>query len=148
MREKESFLDKEHTELLEKIQELSMREGDVGESFKAVMKIFSFHLDREEETVIPLLEYLRRRALKEPEPMHERISTASRGFQQEYGSMLSEHREIETLLEAAERSSSAKVNEVLDLIRALRHHVEIEEEILYPAALAAGTLFNLENPHA
>lgn len=146
MREKTSFLDKEHTHLLEEIQELSMSDGATGESFKSLMSTFSAHLDREEETVMPLLEYLRNWASGNVQMEIDSVPTASRDFQKEYGTMIAEHKEISAMLNSIERSDSVRVRGVSDLIGELRHHVEIEEEILYPAALAAGELFKLRKP--
>lgn len=146
MEEKISFLDREHTHLLEEIQELSMNEGTAGESFKSLLRVFSAHLDREEETVMPLLEYLRNRVAGNSELKNERISAASRDFQLEYGTMIAEHKEISEILKSIEICDTVAISGALNLIGELRHHVEIEEEILYPAALAAGVLFKLERP--
>ena len=58
MKDKESFLDREHTEILETLQAASFTEGSTKRIFSEMLSIFSYHLDREEETVMPLLHYL------------------------------------------------------------------------------------------
>ena len=63
MKDKESFLDREHTEILETLQAASFTEGSTKRIFSEMLSIFSYHLDREEETVMPLLHYLSERCL-------------------------------------------------------------------------------------
>ncbi|MCL4328508.1 MAG: hemerythrin domain-containing protein [Candidatus Thermoplasmatota archaeon] len=144
MESETSYLDNEHTELLEGMQNLSACDTEVGHAFKDIARVFSYHLDREESTVIPLLKYLRRKAEGECESSRERLLAASENFHVEYDSMLKEHGEIEKLLGSVESIGVGMERSVSDLIHDLRHHVEIEEEILYPAALAAGNLFMME----
>lgn len=139
-----SILDREHKHLLEEIQELSGCDGELGETFREVGKEFSSHLHKEEETVVPLLEYLGNRSEPNQRSLIGNVAVASENFQMEYQSMLEEHQHLGLILETVDKLGTTPNTRALGLVHELQHHIAIEEEILYPAALAAGDLFRLE----
>ncbi len=143
MENKESFLDREHSELLESLQELSSSGGCNSRIFSDILKTFSYHLDREEETVVPLLGYLKCRIDRSCKPDVGKLRSAWDDFTKLHDTMLEEHREIKELLSEVKNQPETSLKEQR-LIRTLEHHVEIEEEILYPASMAAGVLTTVD----
>lgn len=55
MSDSESVMKNEHGELLELLEGISGKGGRTGEIFSEILGLFRQHLEREEETVIPLL---------------------------------------------------------------------------------------------
>ncbi|AKA49518.1 hypothetical protein IX51_10905 [uncultured archaeon] len=140
MKSGRSFLDREHTYLLEEMQALTGRSDRFGRLFENVLTIFSYHLDREEETVIPLIDYLSRREGSKRLLDVLNIQRAWDGFRQEYDNMLNEHAQMNKLIAEIDDEYSHEDKNISQLIGELKHHIEIEEVILYPAALAVGEL--------
>ncbi len=145
MIETHSILDHEHEMLLEELDEVSRRNGRIGQLYSEVLGLFKPHLAEEKETIVPLLKYNKDRLEEFENKDVENLKQASARFESHFDRMISEHREI-----------SRKLNEILDELRTdpdegalhlaheLIHHVELEEEILYPAAFAAGDLIEFE----
>ncbi len=146
MKEKESFLDKEHTELLEELQFAAESGGKLGETFSEILSLFSYHLDREEETVVPLLEYLSERTVEGNIADYAGLIQAAEGFDEEYESMIKEHSDLNTLSTEAESMLTDDTAKFEQLIHKLRHHIALEEEVLYPAAIGAGDIIDYEKP--
>lgn len=110
-------------------------------AFPKLLALFRAHLDKENQTVAPLLGYLLNR-----QEGHEQVDAAALKMANSklgalYKELMDEHAEIKELL--------GKVNEVQmddqrvaadSLVRELLHHIRLEEEIIYPAALAAREL--------
>ena len=140
MTEHESMLNEEHTELLSRISEMSGISGEPGRLFAKILEIFSGHLDREEETVIPLVIYLEER-IEGSAQADESLGKYANDFRTEYPTMISEHREMDGMMKQIESISSS--DDAAKLIREIRHHVRMEEEILYPAAMAAADMVSL-----
>jgi iron-sulfur cluster repair protein YtfE (RIC family) len=145
MTEMEGFLDREHSELLEQMSEIAAGKGKVAELYGEILSIFSYHLDKEEETVIPLLAYLKSRSTARSEVGFHDLESASRKFIGDAEEMISEHREMAQIIEkVASAKESGSSQKAAEIGRSLLHHVELEEEILYPAAEAACELLALE----
>lgn len=143
MTERISFLDREHGEILEKLHHASDIEGETGSAFGDILKIFSYHLDREEATVVPLLRYLSERTFEERDIDFNELENASMDFESQYDTMLEEHGRMVELMAGIERKSVGK-REVSDLVEELKRHIEIEEEFMYPAAVGAMDLVEWE----
>ena len=97
MKDKESFLDREHTEILEALQATSLTEGSTKRIFSEMLSIFSYHLDREEETVMPLLHYLSERVTENYELDYALLRLQVHEFNTEFDNMLSEHQKLSEL---------------------------------------------------
>ncbi len=131
--------------LLEELDEVSRKAGKVGQLYSDVLGLFRPHLAEENETIVPLLKYNRDRLEEFENKDVEPLKLASARFENHFDRMIEEHREI-----------SRKLNQILDELKSnpdedakhlaheLIHHVELEEEILYPAAFAAGDLLEFE----
>ncbi len=61
MTDGKNILDEEHEELIEMLGEVASEQTEVGRLFSEVFRIFRHHLDKENQTVAPLLAYLKER---------------------------------------------------------------------------------------
>lgn len=146
MKDKESFLDREHTEILETLQAASFTEGSTKRIFSEMLSIFSYHLDREEETVMPLLHYLSERVTQNHGLDYALLRLQAHELKTEFDSMLSEHQKLSDLASLAGKLIRSDSGEKIELLGRLKHHMLIEEEILYPAAKGAVELLEHEYP--
>ncbi len=146
MKDKESFLDREHTEILEELQAASLTEGSTKKIFSEMLSIFSYHLDREEETVMPLLHYLSERVTQNHGLDYALLRLRAHEFSTEFDNMLSEHQKLSDLASLAGKLFSSDSGEEIELLGKLKHHMLTEEEILYPAAEGAVELLKHECP--
>jgi hypothetical protein len=115
----------EHTELHRVLNRARREPGPVGEAAAEVAKLLHRHFLVEEQVALPCLSVLK--VLAEggiPDDAAEAIALAQR-LKDELPRMAAEHREY---LEFAEH---------------LMVHAELEEEVLYPAAILAGNYLKL-----
>lgn len=145
MDHEDDILKEEHSRLVISMNGISQDPGKTGKAFSEVLKIFRYHLDREEGTVIPLLSYLKERMCKGGRTVDDSLVTAADNLSVELESMLEEHRQIEDLLGRIMDLPKEKQTEMaLEIVAELRHHVALEEQMLYPAAMAATELIKLK----
>ena len=146
MKDKESFLDREHTEILEALQAAYLTEGSTKRIFSEMLSIFSYQLDREEETVMPLLHYLSERVTENHVLDYPLLRLQAHEFSTEFDNMLSEHQKLSELAYLAGNLISSDSGEEIEQLGRLKHHMLTEEEILYPAAKGAVELLEHEYP--
>ena len=145
MTETHNILDHEHEMLLEELNEVSRIRGEVGQIYSEVLSLFRSHLAEENETIVPLLKYYKNRLEEHGNKDVENLKLASERFENQFDKMVQEHREISKKLNQILEELNSNPNEAaLHLADELTHHVELEEEILYPAALAAGAFIEFE----
>ena len=145
MTETHSILDHEHEMLLEELDEVSRKEGRVGQLYSEVLGLFRPHLEEENVTIVPLLKYNRDRLEEFENRDIELLKLASARFENHFDRMVAEHREISRRLNLILDELKSNPDEGAEqLAQELIHHVELEEEILYPAAFAAGDLIEFE----
>lgn len=134
------ILEREHGELLDSLSEASRRQDHFGRLFEDVLKIFRYHLDRELETVLPLLEYMHQR--NEENRLHDmlRLQEIWSNLRDEYGNLLNEHKQMFRLIGEIDDYPALEEDHISDLVQELRKHIELEEQVLYPAALMVGEL--------
>jgi iron-sulfur cluster repair protein YtfE (RIC family) len=137
MTQHESFLNEEHTELLAEISEVAATPGKTGKLFSELLNIFSGHLDREEQTVLPLLGYLYD-SVERPIDVSDSLFKAGKDFRTEYATMVNEHKAIDDIMKTTE--SDGAPEKVMELICDIRHHVMLESEVIYPAAMMAANM--------
>lgn len=131
----------EHTGLLMDLKALSKGDTSFSSLFMEVLRIFRYHLDREEHTTIPLLRFLGQRNNGGGKPDTGDLRMKWRTFSMEYDIMISEHQQIISLLEKLDDFPDFSQDAMArDVAGELRHHVALEEQVLYPAAMAAGDL--------
>ena len=140
-----TILDQEHEELVEQIDKISHEDTEVGRIYAEVLRIFRLHLERENDTIVPLVKHLKERIDGFGEERTNSLREAKKKFEESYGTMMREHEELSKLIRLAENSIKTGMDPLAaDLSEKLLHHVELEEEILYPAAFASGDLLEFE----
>lgn len=145
MTETHGILDHEHEMLLEELDGVTRRNDRVGEIYSEVLRLFRTHLTEESETVVPLLRYLKDRLGVFDNNAVESLRLASARFEDHFDRMLEEHGEISRQINLAIEELKIHPDEIaLHLAHELLHHVELEEEVLYPAAFASGDLIEFE----
>lgn len=138
------LLKEEHTEILGSLQAISSSGGNLAGIFSDMTRIFSYHVDREEEIMVPLLDYLAER--------HGNISSHDMGylekrsaeFQIEMENLLREHEHLMLLIEVAERVLKPEDEVAVAILSQLRKHTLLEDDLLYPAAQGAVSLIEIE----
>jgi len=132
-------LKEEHEELLDGIRRYSRGNDRTGASVRELLKTLEPHVKKEDEIVLPLLGLMGELAAGEPIENPNALMLLHEKYVGEYRGMFTEHVAIKRAVKAAKRNARAEghpdLSETLD---ALLHHARIEEEALYPAALAVG----------
>lgn len=127
----------EHARLLAGLRAMSQGYSSIHAVFEEILRIFQRHLDREEEIAIPLLKYLPRLVDGSFNENPEDLQRVGERFRQQYMSILEENRQIEELLSRIEDLPDFSQNaDARDLSCALKHHAAMEEQVLFPAAIA------------
>ena len=145
MNAKLNLIENEHLELLESIRYASKEATEAGNLYSQILSLFEKHMDKERKTVFPLLGYLSDRLLSKSMIDKSKLIEARDAFENEYEHMLEEHLAISSLLQKViENGIRRKATDSVELAEKLLHHVELEEEMLYPAAFASGDLIEWE----
>lgn len=134
-------LKEEHKEIMGLLREYSEIQGETGNAVKKLLDVLEPHFQKEEKLAMPVLGSLpelvsgnRLRNLSE-------IAESQGALLEEYDGMLEEHSELRKFIASTkEIARQEKHQEVIDLLDGLAHHARVEEEVLYPAALLAGTV--------
>jgi hypothetical protein len=118
---------------------------DTGRAGRVLMRILRPHIVLEEEFAAPplgLLPGLARSDVSPPEMMA--VLPEAEKMKAEYDRMLADHQRIHdavvALIDAAEREQKP---EFIDFARELLDHMQIEEEVLYPASIVIGEYIKL-----
>jgi iron-sulfur cluster repair protein YtfE (RIC family) len=134
-------LDEEHEELMSSLREFSLSKGETGKSVFELMEVLQPHFEKEQKIVMPLLGSISELVSGEKITNLSEIANAQAPLLKEYETMFEEHSQVRTLIMKAEKAAREDGREdVIDLLEGLAHHARIEEEVLYPSALLAGTL--------
>ena len=138
-------LDSEHRDLREHLERAMAAPGRTGEAAREVMNVLAPHILLEHEFAMPPLSHLAAIARGEITPEMGRIIDKTDAFKAELPRMLDEHKLIvaalRTLLQAAtaeKQPGSAQFAQKMIL------HAQMEEEILYPAAILVGEYLRLK----
>ncbi len=143
----------EHEEIFSGLRSLARTNGTTGKLIGRLLEELEPHFEKEDGTAMPLLGAVaaiskgqRGSGLDEVIALEERLS-------KELPSMLSEHKAIGiSIAKASAAAEKEKNKEAISLLAALRHHAQIEEEVLYPAAVLAGlaakAMREVEQPRA
>ncbi len=112
-----------------------------GRAVKELLKVLEPHFEKEEKVAMPVLGSLSELVSGEHVSNLREIADSQGALLQEYENMFQEHQILKQFIERAKAESKREGHEdVSDLLDALGHHARVEEEVLYPAALLAGTL--------
>ena len=135
-------MEEEHRRFNSLVSEMAEFESNCGRSFIELKKIVEKHADLEEATVMPLLSYMESRI--RPTRGVDRISLGKSYGQllENYGKLLSDHESMRKMLDEI-RVETYKI-EVSRIAEEILHHMKMEEEIAYPAAVAAGEILHFD----
>lgn len=135
----------EHVEMREQLYALTKENSDLGVAARDVMELFYMHAAKEEERVLPALEVL-------PALAEGKITDSMRSLKQIaddlrgglYGELFEDHKAIVASLKNISQSALAQGRkELVKFVERFILHAQMEEEILYPAALVTAEYFEL-----
>ncbi|HKW05877.1 MAG TPA: hemerythrin domain-containing protein [Nitrososphaerales archaeon] len=136
-----SSLDKEHEEIMELLRNYAKLKDKTGEAIRGLEEALVPHFKKETKIVTPVLGLLPSLVKRETPKNLREIAESQEGILLEYENMFREHAEIQKLVSEGKLFSlHEEHNEVADLMDGLAHHMKVEEEVFYPAALIAGTV--------
>ena len=129
----------EHEQMRSALARASREPGPIGDCAKRLMRILKPHIDKEETFALPPLGMLAQvvRGIKSPED--EAAVIMAWRLREDLDNMLAEHRVIGAALE--ELLSAAKAErrvEYAELATLMLHHMQTEEQVLYPATILVG----------
>ena len=133
----DSLLRRDHEEILRTLATAAGKNDGAGRSAKEVLETLRPHLEKEEELVMPVLDALGDLAIGGVASAEKPAEIAGRPSA-EYHMMFREHEEIldkvNTLYNEAKKSGDDETSELAERLKA---HIELEEAVLYPAAMVA-----------
>ena len=142
-----SSLSIEHEELHAMLRRATSEPGSLGDAAKAVARLMHPHFVKEEEFALPPLGLLPALLRGETIADARAVLAMTDRLKSEMAEMLTEHRQIvkalTTMKEAAERANKPAY---ADFARKLMLHAQMEEEVMYPAAILVGEY--LRSKHA
>ncbi len=137
---------REHAELHAGLVAASRAGGRTGVAAQAVERVLQPHFAKEEEYAVPPLGILQELARGHVPPESDRFIALAELLKKDFNHMVHEHKgiivELNKLMEAAQ---AEKRTEYVELAERLLLHAQIEEEVLYPAAVLAGEYLKLRS---
>lgn len=128
-----------HEQLFEELKEVIAIGGEIGEKANSLNENMAPHFKKEEEYALPPLGLLL--ALSEGRwelDKNEAIRMADK-LEEKLAEMTAEHREIEKYLHELKKAAEESNNEqALLFVKNLTLHVELEDQVLYPATILVG----------
>jgi len=140
-------LRREHEELHADLARAGQAPGRIGEAARAVARIMHPHFLREDEYAIPPLALLPRLAKGQVTPDMAEVLPLVARLKEELPLMIEEHRAIlGAVRELAVAAETENDEPYIRLAAALMVHAQLEEEVLYPAAILVGEYVKLKLP--
>ena len=140
-------LRREHEELHADLARAGQAPGRIGEAARAVARIMHPHFLREDEYAIPPLALLPRLAKGQVTPDMAEVLPLVARLKEELPLMIEEHRAIlSAVRELAVAAETENDEPYIRLAAALMVHAQLEEEVLYPAAILVGEYVKLKLP--
>jgi iron-sulfur cluster repair protein YtfE (RIC family) len=140
-------LQTEHREIHNALAEGTKVPGRVGAAAKELAAVLDPHFERENQIALPPLGLLRPLAAGEiPAGLKEALAMTD-ALRKELPRMLDEHKKIRAATEklrAAAREEKARAYE--EFAEKLAAHAQMEEEIMYPAAILVGDIIRARMP--
>lgn len=135
----------EHVQLREKLYALMKESSDLGVAARTVMELFYLHAVKEEERVLPALEVLPQLAqgqiLDSMTSLKDIAADLRRGL---YEELFEDHKAIVAALKTVSQLALAHGRtDYVKFVDCFILHAQMEEEILYPAALVTAEYFQL-----
>jgi Hemerythrin HHE cation binding domain len=129
----------EHEQLHAKLAEATHLAGRTGEAARTLARIAHPHFLREDEYAIPPLGLLRQLAKGQLTPDMAEVLPLVARLKDEFPLMIEEHRAITgALIQFGNAASEEGLRQWAEFADELRHHAQMEEEVLYPAAILVG----------
>ena len=140
-----SVLRTAHEELHEEMVAATRLGGETGAAAQAVVRVLFPHVLLEEEFGIPPLSLLPRLARGEISADMASVLRWTELLKAELPRMLDEHRQIVAALKVFLRAATAEQHSgYARLAEKLNVHVQLEEEVLYPASIVVGEYLKLK----
>ena len=134
-------LEEEHEEIMQSLRQSANLSDGTGKAVKELLETLEPHFEKEERVAMPILGALTELVSGNKIANLREIAESQGALLREYESMFEEHAALKKFIErAVEEARKEKHEEVAEMLGALAHHAKVEEEVLYPAALLAGTL--------
>jgi hypothetical protein len=138
-------LEFEHRELREQLDRAAAASGRTGEAAREVMKVLAPHIRLEREFAMPPLCAIAQIARGEITPDMARFIDKTDAFKAELPRMLDEHKLIvEALRSLMQAAAAEKQPGAAQFAQKMIQHAQLEEEILYPAAILVGEYLRLK----
>jgi hypothetical protein len=135
----------EHRELSDALQKAASAAGKTGQAARDVLDVLAPHILAEQEYAMPPLSEIARIARGEIRPDMERYIQKTEAFKAELPHMLEEHKLIVTALRRLmQAAAEEKQQGAAQFAQKLIHHAQLEEEVLYPAAILVGEYLRLK----
>jgi iron-sulfur cluster repair protein YtfE (RIC family) len=134
----------EHERLYQELNRAARIGGDVGDAALLAFKEFEPHMRKEERIAFPMLDLLGSLAEKEVTTMHSQAIKLGEDLK---GALSGLYKDHEVIRDALHRMNDAAMREqkpeYASLAKRAMHHLMLEEQILYPAAVLAGEYVRL-----
>ena len=129
----------EHDQLHQRLVALTRESDPVGAAAREVARVLHPHFVKEEAFALPPLGLLGEIARSGVTPAMAEVLPLTRRLGDEFEQMLREHGDIVAVLEPLAAAGRAERNaEAVAFADALLLHAQMEEQVLYPAALLVG----------
>ena len=143
--EEPESLEFEHRELSDALQKAAAPPGKTGKAARDVLDVLAPHILAEQEYAMPPLSQIARIARGEITPDMGRIIEKTDAFRVELPHMLEEHKLIVAALRRLMQAAAAeKQHGAAQFAQKLIQHAQLEEEVLYPAAILVGEYLRLK----
>lgn len=136
------IIEEEHAIFHRRVTELIDSESNCWKYFIELMKTMEKHEKLEEMVLVPLLNYVESRILEKKHTDTAPLIGYYRKLLENYDILISEHQSMIKILK--DIKGETYLVEISELIDSILHHIRMEEEMAYPAAIAAGELLNIE----
>jgi len=138
-------LEAEFRELSDALQKATAAPGKTGQAAREVLDVLSPHILLEQEFAMPPLTQIARISRGEITPDMRRFIEKTDNFKEELPRMLHEHRLIVAALRKLMQAAAEEKQEgAAKFAQKLIQHAQLEEEILYPAAILVGEYLRLK----
>lgn len=139
----------DHEQLHTKLQRAIDSGGKTAEAARAVFEVLHPHFLKEDAIATPPLALLDDLAAGKVEPWMRDVLPKTEQLKTELPQMLREHEQIKAALERLASEAEAEHKpEIAQIAQQIKIHAEMEEQVLYPAAILVGEYLKLRLPDA
>lgn len=140
-------LKEEHAQLHAELEPLTQAGGETGKAAQAVAEVLHVHFVKEEKYALPPLALLLPLANGELSPDMAAVLPLTEELKRNMPQMLVEHGELhKALLQLAAAGKAEHKPEAERFAEELMHHAQMEEQVMYPAAMLVGEYLKLRLP--